>query len=70
MQTAVLFKLAQLIQLYTMAACFKGRLSLILWVAVAEADDNSFHNRNVFRPACSPWNLINQLQICQAAFLQ
>lgn len=70
MQTAVSFKLAQLFQLYTMAACFKGRLSFILRVAVAEADANSFENRNVFRPACSPWKLINHLQICQVALLQ
>lgn len=70
MQTAVCFKLDRLIQLHTMAACFKGRPSFILRVAVAEADANCFQNRNVFRPACSPRNLINHLQICHVAFLQ
>lgn len=48
--------------------CFKGLLSFILRVAAAEADANSIESRNVFRPACSLWNLINHLQIWHVAF--
>lgn len=48
--------------------CFKGLLSFILRVAVAEADANSIESRNVFRPACSLWSFINHLQIWHVAF--
>lgn len=42
--------------------CLKGLLSVFLRVVVAEADANSFQNRNVFRPARSLWNLINHFK--------
>lgn len=51
------------IQWQLVRMCFKSLLSVFLRVAEAEADANSFQNRNVFRPACSLWNLINHLQI-------